>query len=309
MKRRNAESGKLRRPAKRSKIAEGIYGSTFMYVKFVVVWAMVLAADFILEFRFEYLWPFYLLLRSVWDSFKYQGLAFSVFFVCVAVTSDVVCFLFIPVQWLFFAASTYVWVQYVWHTERGICLPTVSLWLLFAYIEASVRLREFKSLPYHLNLCRPFAAHCIGYPVVTLGFGFKSYLSYRIRVRKQKDVQNENDFYIQLLQKALPADQQTNNNEKQKVLPSKYQEEVVSNGSIVTSTLANTSTVSTSITAVSILNSITTVCNNTTTTNTYIAPKKSNKDLDKELNKKLIVNDVATIEDYEYIENSHPQKN
>lgn len=42
--------------------------------------------------------------------------AFSVFFVCIAVTSDVVCYLFIPVQWLFFAASTYVWVQYVWHT-------------------------------------------------------------------------------------------------------------------------------------------------------------------------------------------------
>ena len=44
--------------------------------------------------------------------------AFSVFFVCIAVTSDVVCYLFIPVQWLFFAASTYVWVQYVWHTGR-----------------------------------------------------------------------------------------------------------------------------------------------------------------------------------------------
>lgn len=27
-----------------------------------------------------------------------------------------ICFFFIPVHWLFFAASTYVWVQYVWHT-------------------------------------------------------------------------------------------------------------------------------------------------------------------------------------------------
>ncbi len=26
--------------------------------------------------------------------------------------------MFLPVQWLFFAASTYVWVQYVWHTGR-----------------------------------------------------------------------------------------------------------------------------------------------------------------------------------------------
>jgi len=42
--------------------------------------------------------------------------AFSVFFICIALTSDMICFFFIPVHWLFFAASTYVWVQYVWHT-------------------------------------------------------------------------------------------------------------------------------------------------------------------------------------------------
>ena len=33
-----------------------------------------------------------------------------------------ICFLFIPVHWLFFAASTYVWVQYVWHTGQTITL-------------------------------------------------------------------------------------------------------------------------------------------------------------------------------------------
>ena len=31
------------------------------------------------HFRFEYLWPFWLLVRSIYDSFKYQGLvSFSV---------------------------------------------------------------------------------------------------------------------------------------------------------------------------------------------------------------------------------------
>lgn len=44
-------------------------------------------------------------------------------------------------------------------SDRGLCLPTVSLWLLFVYVEASVRLRELKNLPFHLDLCRPFAAH------------------------------------------------------------------------------------------------------------------------------------------------------
>lgn len=44
----------------------------------------------------------------------------------------------------------------------------------------------------------------IGYPVVTLGFGFKSYVGYRIRQRKQREVAKENEFYMQLLQQALP---------------------------------------------------------------------------------------------------------
>ncbi|KAL6100165.1 uncharacterized protein ACO6RY_01827 [Pungitius sinensis] len=206
MKRRNADCSKLRRPLKRNRITEGIYSSTFLYLKFLVVWVLVLLADFVLEFRFEYLWPFWLFIRSVYDSFRYQGLAFSVFFVCVAFTSDIICLLFIPVQWLFFAASTYVWVQYVWHTERGVCLPTVSLWILFVYIEAAIRFKDLKN--FHVDLCRPFAAHCIGYPVVTLGFGFKSYVSYKMRLRKQKEVQKENEFYMQLLMQALPPEQQ-----------------------------------------------------------------------------------------------------
>ncbi|XP_067112323.1 macoilin-1 isoform X1 [Osmerus mordax] len=205
MKRRNADCSKLRRPLKRNRISEGIYSSTFLYLKFLVVWVLVLLADFVLEFRFEYLWPFWLFIRSVYDSFRYQGLAFSVFFVCVAFTSDIICLLFIPVQWLFFAASTYVWVQYVWHTERGVCLPTVSLWILFVYIEAAIRFKDLKN--FHVDLCRPFAAHCIGYPVVTLGFGFKSYVSYKMRLRKQREVQKENEFYMQLLQQALPPEQ------------------------------------------------------------------------------------------------------
>lgn len=33
------------------------------------------------------------------------------------------------------------------------------LWLLFLYIEAAVRLRDLRHMPFHLDLCRPFAAH------------------------------------------------------------------------------------------------------------------------------------------------------
>jgi hypothetical protein len=82
-----------------------------------------------------------------------------------------------------------------------------------------------------MDLCRPFAAHCIGYPMVTLGFGFKSYIGYKFRQRKQKEVQRENDFYIELLQQALPVDSQPSiaPPPPDKNIPQK-QEEIISNG-------------------------------------------------------------------------------
>lgn len=179
-------------------------------------------ADFLLEFRFEFLWPFWLVVRSLHDSFKYQGIIFSLFFALITFFSDLLCYMFLPVQWLFFAASTYVWVQYVWHTEKGVCLPTISLWLLFVYIEASLRLKTLKTI----DLCRPFAAHCIGYPMVTLGFGFKSYLSYKLRLKKQKEIQKLNEFYMQLIAKALPLELQLKDKDKFKAV--NYEEEISS---------------------------------------------------------------------------------
>lgn len=103
-------------------------------------------------------------------------------------------------------------------------------------MEGAFRWRDEKSIP-HVDLCRPFAAHwyafilfvlathynayinnsvhlslwcSIGYPVVTLGFGVKSYVSYRIRHRKQREVAKENDFFMQLLKLALPNDDPAN---------------------------------------------------------------------------------------------------
>jgi len=208
MKRRNIDCAKMRRPVKKSKLSDGLYGSLFLYAKFLLVWVLVLAADFLLEFRFEYLWPVWLLLHSTFDSFRYQGFIFSVLFVCISLAADVICYLFVPIQWLYFAASTYVWVQYVWHSDRGLCIQTVSLWFLCVYIEMSLRLKDFKCLPmFQFDLCRPFAAHCIGYPVITLGFGCKTYFAYKLRLRKQKSVQKSNSFYSDLMQQSLPADQ------------------------------------------------------------------------------------------------------
>lgn len=78
----------------------------------------------------------------------------------------------------------------------------------------------------HMDLCRPFAAHSIGYPVVTLGFGFKSYIGYRIRQRKQKEIAKENEFYMQLLQQALPQEDVVKSQEPVEAAP------ITSNGNI-----------------------------------------------------------------------------
>lgn len=38
-------------------------------------------------------------------------------------------------------------------------MPTIVLWAVFIYIEAIVRLKDVKNVPFHMDLCRPFAAH------------------------------------------------------------------------------------------------------------------------------------------------------
>ncbi|KAK1796102.1 hypothetical protein P4O66_009187, partial [Electrophorus voltai] len=168
----------------------------------MVVWILVLLADFILEFRLEYLWPCWLFLGTVYTTFHCHGLAICVVFVCAAFTLDVFCLIFVPLHWLFFAASTYVLLNYIWHTEKGICVSTVTLWILLVYTEASLRLRDLKN-PY-ANLSHLFAAHCIGYPLVYMGFDATCYFSSIFKLRTQKAVQSENDLHLHLIHQPLP---------------------------------------------------------------------------------------------------------
>lgn len=65
-------------------------------------------------------------LASLDDYASFQ--AFSAFFVCATATTDLICFVLLPVQLLLFLASTYVWVQFVWHT--GIILVSFFCYLV-----------------------------------------------------------------------------------------------------------------------------------------------------------------------------------
>uniref|UniRef100_A0A672GJZ3 Si:dkey-12h9.6 n=1 Tax=Salarias fasciatus TaxID=181472 RepID=A0A672GJZ3_SALFA len=206
---------------------------------FMVMWTLVLLADFILEFRLEYLWPCWLFFGSVYTTFHCHGLVICVVFVCAAFTLDIFCLIFVPLHWLFFVASTYVLFNYIWHTEKGICISTVSLWILLVYTEASLRLKDLKTS--HANLSHLFAAHCIGYPVVYLGFDATCYFTNIFKLRIQKAVQSENDFHMHLLQHSLPPGLQVypKTGSKWKVKPesSQYQ---CQNGAVVAHDEAHT---------------------------------------------------------------------
>ena len=54
-------------------------------------WLLIVLVDFILEFRFEYVWPAWLFIQSVYETFKYQGLVS-----CGLEPSDILKFVFEP---------------------------------------------------------------------------------------------------------------------------------------------------------------------------------------------------------------------
>ncbi|XP_018550502.1 macoilin-1 [Lates calcarifer] len=238
MKKRYVDANRLRK-MKKLKITERLSESAYTFLKFMMMWTLVLLADFILEFRLEYLWPCWLFFGSVYTTFHCHGLVICVVFVCAAFTLDIFCLIFVPLHWLFFVASTYVLFNYIWHTEKGICISTVSLWILLVYTEASLRLKDLKTS--HANLSHLFAAHCIGYPVVYLGFDATCYFTNIFKLRIQKAVQSENDFHMHLLQHSLPPGLQVfpktgtdgSGNSKWKIKPesSQYQ---CQNGAVMT---------------------------------------------------------------------------
>ncbi|XP_053301782.1 macoilin [Pleuronectes platessa] len=244
MKKRFVDASRLRK-MKKLKITERLSESAYTFLKFMVMWTVVLLADFILEFRLEYLWPCWLFFGSVYTTFHCHGLVICVVFVCAAFTLDIFCLIFVPLHWLFFVASTYVLFNYIWHTEKGICISTVSLWIILVYTEASLRLKDLKTS--HANLSHLFAAHCIGYPVVYLGFDATCYFTNIFKLRIQRAVQSENDFHMHLLQHSLPPGLQVfpktsadgSSNSKWKIKPesSQYQ---CQNGAVVAQDEAHT---------------------------------------------------------------------
>ncbi|KAA3670995.1 uncharacterized protein DEA37_0004686, partial [Paragonimus westermani] len=178
------------------------FGTPF---KILAIWAIIIMLDFFADFRFEFFYSCWLFVCTVMDSFRYQGLAFALIFTLMALSSDLLCYFLVPTTIVYLLGSSFVWIQWVWHVDRSYG-PTVVLCVLFVYVEIAVRLRDPKTFPLGIDICRPFAAHCVGYPAVTFGFVLKTMASHHLRQRKRRSVEAQNISFFSLIEEALPKD-------------------------------------------------------------------------------------------------------
>ncbi|CAP31626.2 Protein CBR-MACO-1 [Caenorhabditis briggsae] len=105
--------------------------SFFSYARFTFLWMTMVALDALTGFRFELLWPAWLMIRAAVESLQTRNqhcvttianpsaVRFSILFVCVTATSDLICYLFIPVRVLIFCATVFVWVNFFYHSQGG----------------------------------------------------------------------------------------------------------------------------------------------------------------------------------------------
>lgn len=198
------ECGRIKRlPVKKAKTTEAVEVSdTLLQLKLFPVWIGILLVDLLTNFRFEYLYPMAMFLRSVYESYKYQGLLFSVLFICLVAYLDLLCWTVLTGPWLFLAASSCVWFEVMRNTDHMLGYSAMALWMFFVYIEISYRLNSQL-----LNISRPFAAHCIGYPVVTISFLIKHQITHIIRLKQQRQVAEENAVYFEIINRALPQEE------------------------------------------------------------------------------------------------------
>lgn len=121
--------------------------------------------------------------------------AFALLLVCIVVSVDVICLGVVPLPWLYLLGSLAVWGQVGWNlTPLGplLLLPTIL------YLDGK-SIRPAPSQP-----LSPLAAHCVGFPLVSLGFAVKSFLGSKLKQRTRNDVARQNNFLFSVMWDALP---------------------------------------------------------------------------------------------------------
>ncbi|KAL5962176.1 Macoilin-1 [Taenia solium] len=74
VRRKNCEYGRIKRSNRKPKPCDTFSNTFGSYLKLFLIWSTIVVLDFLMEFRFEYMWPCWLLIRTINDSFKYQGI-------------------------------------------------------------------------------------------------------------------------------------------------------------------------------------------------------------------------------------------
>uniref|UniRef100_A0A0K0DX45 Macoilin n=1 Tax=Strongyloides stercoralis TaxID=6248 RepID=A0A0K0DX45_STRER len=201
--------------------------SFFQYVKLLLVWILFLSIDMLTGFRVELLWPFWLYIKNCCEKnnlnnnltkyLKYPDLTF-VFLIHIA-TVDLIFCLFVPVPFMLIIATAWVWTQYIYYSsDRSWSIMTVfliSLSILFEIygrnkIEThvwsgksflapnSLTLYTTKTESYFevLDFCKPFAAHCISYPMLCFIFSlFKYYYLWKEDREKKRIILKNTPIY------------------------------------------------------------------------------------------------------------------
>uniref|UniRef100_A0A8R1DV65 Macoilin n=1 Tax=Caenorhabditis japonica TaxID=281687 RepID=A0A8R1DV65_CAEJA len=113
---------------------------SMLCIRMMIAWMSMVVLDALTGFRFELLWPTWMLARAAFDSLSTRNqhcvttianpsaARFSVLFVCVTATSDLICYLFIPIRMLIFIATTYVWLNLYCHAQGGFIRTIATLY-------------------------------------------------------------------------------------------------------------------------------------------------------------------------------------
>ncbi|ULU12866.1 hypothetical protein L3Y34_015832 [Caenorhabditis briggsae] len=221
--------------------------SFFSYARFTFLWMTMVALDALTGFRFELLWPAWLMIRAAVESLQTRNqhcvttianpsaVRFSILFVCVTATSDLICYLFIPVRVLIFCATVFVWVNFFYHSqggflrtmatvyggERSQAVPIVVITCCIVLFELFIRIRSQPLLLHFLpnltewagvppvwprSLNAFFGAHSIGYPAIMTTVSLHYYINEWQLRRTQGDVSNRNEQLFRILVESLPAE-------------------------------------------------------------------------------------------------------
>ena len=106
------------------------FSNSYIHWKLLVGWMILILLDSLANFRFEYLYPLIMFFRSIYDSYKYQGLVSVLHTLSLSLSASLLIQSFIHkcthvlyiILYLnrYFAYSLCVWLH-IWTCSAGVC--------------------------------------------------------------------------------------------------------------------------------------------------------------------------------------------